>query len=53
MHRPPHPSEIVGLLAECEAEEAKTAVRQLRGNDSERFAAARAAFDSDDHDGSD
>ena len=53
MHRPSHPSEIVGLLTEREAEEAKTAVRQLRGNDSERFAAARAAFDSDGHDRSD
>ncbi|MFC7041463.1 hypothetical protein [Halonotius sp. GCM10025705] len=53
MYRPPHPSEIAGLLTEREAEEAKTAVRQLRGNDSERFAASRAAFDSDDHDGAD
>jgi len=45
MTRGPHPSDVAGLLSEAEAEEAKTAVDQLRGSDRNRLDAARSAFD--------
>lgn len=46
--RGPNPSDVAGLLSESEAEDAKAAVAGLRGRDSDRFDAARRAFDRGD-----
>lgn len=46
--RGPNPSDVAGLLSESEADEANAAVARLRGRDSDRFEAARRAFDSGD-----
>ncbi|MFW5977893.1 MAG: hypothetical protein ACOCP2_01480 [Halohasta sp.] len=43
----PHPSEVIGLLTEEEAEQAKEAVRQFREGHRDRLEAAREAFASD------
>lgn len=48
MTRGPNPDDVAGLLTESEAETAKEAVEGLRGRDGDRFAAAEAAFASDD-----
>ena len=50
MTRGPHPSDVVGLLTEAEADDAKEAVNQLRGRDRDRLDAARSAFHSEDVD---
>ena len=47
MTRGPHPEDVAGLLSEAEAEEAKTAVEELRERDESRFDDARKAFDSE------
>lgn len=48
MTRGPHPSDVAGLLTKGEAEEAKEAVKRLRGGDRDRLDAARSAFESED-----
>ena len=45
MTRGPHPSDVAGLLSEEEADEAKAAAQRFRQGDSDRFDAARDAFD--------
>lgn len=44
MTRGPDPSDVAGLLTPEQADEAKEAVGELRGRDSDRLAAAREAF---------
>lgn len=44
MTRGPDPSDVAGLLTPEQATEAKEAVGELRGRDSDRLAAAREAF---------
>jgi len=48
MTRGPHPSDVTGLLAEAEAEDAKEAVNRLRGRDRDRLDDARCSFESED-----
>lgn len=48
MTRGPNPEDVAGLLTEDEAEDAKTAVRDLRDRDRPRFEAAREAFAGED-----
>jgi predicted CopG family antitoxin len=48
MTRGPNPEDVAGLLSEKEAEEAKDAVRGLRGRDRDRLDDAREAFESDE-----
>jgi predicted CopG family antitoxin len=50
MTRGPNPDDVAGLLDETEAEDAKDAVSGLRGRDTDRFDAARDAFQSEDAD---
>lgn len=50
MTRGPNPADVGGLLSESEAEDAKAAVNDLSGRDSDRFDAARNAFDEEDSD---
>lgn len=45
MTRGPHPNDVVGLLSEDEADDAKEAVDRLRGGDRDRLDAAHSAFD--------
>jgi hypothetical protein len=48
MTRGPHPSDVVGLLTDSEAETAKDAVTGLRGGDRDRLDAARSAFETEE-----
>jgi len=50
MTRGPNPEAVAGLLSSKEAEEAKEAVEELRGRDTDRFGAARDAFKRGDGD---
>lgn len=48
MTRGPNPEDVAGLLTRDEAEDAKTAVGDLRSRDRRRFDAARNAFADED-----
>lgn len=50
MTRGPHPSDVAGLLSEADAEDAKAAVKRLRGRNRDRLDTARSAFERGDAD---